>query len=292
MTIIDYSAVGIAGVFSQANPANGGKMDEAFLRHVILNSLRMYNLKYREKHGKTIIACDGGSWRKDYFPEYKASRKKNRDASTLDWNEIFRVLNKVRDEITEHMPYTVISVKGAEADDVIATLVETTQEFGAYEEVMIVSADKDFLQLQKYANVKQFSPVTKKLITDKNPQRYLFEHIIKGDSGDGVPNIKSEDTTFIDDDKRQTPIRATKIEEWFKAFKEGKIESVLTADEYRNFKRNKTCIDLSEIPESVKNEILAAYTNAPVKNNSKVFNYLIMNRCNNLLSCAEEFFQK
>ena len=249
----------------------------------------MYNLKYREKYGRMIIACDGGSWRKDYYPQYKASRKKSREASDLDWKEIFTIVNKVRDEITEHMPYPVVTVQGAEADDIIGTLVESTQEFGQHEPVMIISADKDFIQLQKYDNVSQYSPMTKKLLNDKDPARYLYEHIFRGDSGDGIPNVLSGDTVFVDG-TRQTPLSSTKMATWVTAAIEGKLETVLPEVVYRNYIRNSTVIDLSKTPENIKSAISSAYSACPNVGNSKVLNYLITKRCNMLMSCAEEFF--
>ena len=288
MIIIDYSAIAISSVFSQNK---SGKIEESFLRHTILNSLRMYNLKYRDKYGKMIIACDGGSWRKDYYSQYKASRRKNREESTMDWKEIFRIVNSIKAEIDEHLPYTVIQTDKAEADDVIAALVSATQEFGNYEQVMIVSADKDFIQLQRYDNVSQWSTMTKKLITDKNPSRYLLEHVFKGDSGDGVPNVLSSDNTFTHG-IRQTPLRAAKIDEWIAAQKAGTLQSVMPEDTYRNYIRNRTVIDLECVPSTIRDAILTQYAAAPVKNNSKILNYLIANRCNILISCASEFFTK
>ena len=288
MIIIDYSGIAISSVFSQAK---SNKIEEDFLRHIILNSLRMYNLKYREKYGKMVIACDGGSWRKDYYPQYKAARRKNREESSMDWKEIFRILNNVKAEIVEHLPYTVVQTDKAEADDVIAALVETTQEFGNYEPVMIISADKDFIQLQRYDNVAQWSPMTKKLIVDKNPTRYLLEHVLKGDSGDGVPNVLSPDNTFTDS-IRQTALRATKIDEWIAADKAGTLQSVMPEETYRNYIRNRTVIDLERVPTEVRDAILTEYNSAPVKNNSKVLNYLISKRCNMLISSASEFFTK
>lgn len=59
-----------------------------------------------------------------------------------------------------------------EADDIINSLVEYTQEFGNYEKVMIISGDKDFAQLQKYSNVDQYSPITKSLL--KSMTHMLF----------------------------------------------------------------------------------------------------------------------
>jgi hypothetical protein len=286
MIIVDYSGVAISGIFSQSAP---GKITEDFMRHIILNSLRMYNLKYREKYGQLILAVDSGSWRKGYYPEYKASRKKNRDSSALDWTEIFSIINTVRDEITEHMPYPVLAAPRAEADDVIATLVESTQEFGAHEPVMIISADKDFIQLQKYDNVSQWSPMTKKLLSSSNPHRYLCEHVFRGDSGDGVPNVLSGDRVFTEGG-RQTPLSVKKIDAWYSAAKAGTLESVMPAEAYRNYIRNSKLIDLSCIPDEIKESILAAYSALQKKGNSKVFNYLVSKRCNQLTSCAEEFF--
>jgi hypothetical protein len=289
MIICDYSGIAVSGVFSQVKP---DKIEENFIRHIILNSLRMYNLKYRDKYGDMIIACDGGSWRKDYFPQYKGARRKNREASALDWTEIFRIINKVKDEISEFLPYAVIQHPKAEADDVIAALVESTQEFGSYEPVMIVSADKDFIQLQKYDNVQQFSPMTKKQVTDKNPQRYLLEHILKGDSADGVPNVLSGDRVFLEEGSRQTPLRANKIDEWCTAISNGTIEKVMPEDVYRNYIRNLNVIDLSKTPDTIKNAIMETYSKRETKGNSKVLNYLISKRCNLLISCVNEFFHK
>jgi len=287
MIIVDFSGISISTVFAQPK----SNIDEDLMRHMILNSLRMYNLKYRGEYGKLIVACDAGSWRKGPFPEYKAARKKNRESSDMDWKSIFESINKVRDEIVEYLPFPVVQVSNAEADDVIATLVETTQEFGNHEKVMIVSADKDFIQLQKYDNVTQFSPLTKKLVKDSNPHKYLFEHVLRGDSGDGVPNVLSGDDVFVSE-ARQTPLRAKKIEEWYKASRKGDMQEILDEQTYRNYIRNKSMIDLSQIPEDLTRQILEEYAKNEVKPNGKVLNYLITRRCSQLVGCAEEFFIK
>lgn len=289
MIIVDYSGIAIASIFSQVK---NDKIEESFIRHLILNTLRMYNVKYRAKYGAMVLACDGGSWRKSYYSYYKAARRKNREESSLDWTEIFRIINKVKDEIAEYLPYKVVQAAHAEADDVIGTLVANTQEFGQYESVMIISADKDFIQLQRYDNVQQFSPMTKKLVSDKNPHRYLFEHIVKGDGGDGVPNILSADEVFVTEGMRQNPVRATKIEDWYAAYKKDNMQAVLDKNTYRNFIRNRTLIDLEHTPSAIRDVILDTYNNAPTVGNSKVLNYLISSRCNMLISCAEEFFIK
>jgi 5'-3' exonuclease len=261
--------------------------NEDMLRHLILNSLRCYNTKYRAKYGQMVLACDGGSWRNRVFAEYKASRKTNREASTIDWKSVFEIFNKVRAEIIEHMPYKVVYVPGAEADDIIATLVESTQEFGNTEDVMIVSADHDFIQLQKYKNVSQFSPSTKKLVTDKNPRKYLLEHIFRGDGGDGVPNVLSDDDTFITD-KRQKPLKAKMIDEWIANY--SRLKEIMSDELYRNYYRNLRVIDLSYIPDDITSAIMTEYNAQVDTPNSKVLAYLISKRCKQLISCAAEFF--
>ena len=186
MILLDYNQIALSNIIVQKLD------DESLIRHMILNSIRMYNKKYRDEYGQMVICADGmNTWRKEYYPQYKQHRKKNRDNSGQDWNEIFRVLNLVREEIREYLPYKVMHMAGFEADDMIGALAIDTQEFGKNEPVMIISSDKDFVQLQKYSNVKQFSPIQKKTVADSNPRKFLFEHICRGDKSDGIPNVLS-----------------------------------------------------------------------------------------------------
>lgn len=266
--------------------ARGSSAEEGLLRHFILNSIRMNNLRFRDKYGEMVIACDGRSWRKDYFAEYKAKRKKNREASDIDWEQVFTVFSKVQDELEEYMPYKVIRHPNAEADDVIGALVKETQNFGKHQKVMIVSSDKDFVQLQKYNNVEQWSPITKKFIVEKNPYKYLYEHIFKGDSGDGVPNVLSDDDTFVTE-KRQTPLSKVKIAFWMNNLND--LESAMTTKELRNFHRNQKMIDLDKMPENIYDEIIQNYENQPKKTNMKILNYLVTRRCNQLIESVGDF---
>ena len=285
MILIDYNQIALASVIIQK------LNDENMIRHMILNSIRMYNKKYRDDYGQMVICCDGpNTWRREYFPEYKANRKKNRDKTdpTMDWNEVFRILNLVRDEISTNLPYKVIQMDGCEADDIIGTLVLETQEFGKDEPVKIISSDKDFIQLQKFKNVSQFSPMQKKEVKDKNPHTYLFNHIIKGDSGDGVPNVKSADNTFVEEGLRQTPIRAKQIEEWLDNSE--KLSEVMDSEIYRNYQRNKTLIDLTQIPENISTSIINKFNNTKKPMQMRVLNYLIKKRCNQLIESVEEFY--
>jgi 5'-3' exonuclease len=278
MILIDYSGIAISNIFAQKVTVS-----EDMVRHMILNSLRMYNLKYRKEYGTMVLACDGGSWRKEIFPQYKASRKTSRDASGLDWNEFFRILSVVRDEVKEHLPYKVVHIQNIEADDIIGTLTENHWylERGP---VMIISADKDFIQLQRYPNVRQFSPMTKAFVKENKPFNYLYEHIMRGDSGDGIPNVLSPDNTFVDK-IRQKPISTKKIEQWIASY--DNLDKVMDEATYRNFQRNQALIDLNKVPRDKKALIINTFES--VKPNSNVLNYLISKRCTQLIECAEEF---
>lgn len=286
MIIVDYSGIAIAAIFSQDRP---DEVEESLIRHMILNSLRRYNVKFRDEYGPMILACDSTSWRKEKYPQYKAKRKSSREESPLDWGKFFGFLNNIRDEIAEEMPYPVVHVDRAEADDVIGVLVESTQEFGQNEPVMIVSSDKDFIQLHRYSNVKQFSPMKRAELKVEDPAFYKFEHICKGDTSDGVPNMLSADDTFVEGG-RQTPMRAKKIKEWYDLYPNLQDEGGMTQEQYRNYCRNKLMIDLDCIPEDIKENITNKYKSQQGKTNMKVLNYLITKRCSLLVESAKDFF--
>ena len=282
MILIDYSQIALSNIIVQK------LNDESMIRHMILNSIRMYNKRYRDEYGQMVICADGmNTWRKDYFPLYKAHRKKNRQESDQDWNEIFRILHLVKEEIQQNLPYKVIHLEGCEADDIIGTLAMQTQEFGQHEPVMIVSSDKDFIQLQKFNNVKQYSPIQKKMVIDSNPRSYMFEHIMKGDKGDGIPNVLSPDNAIVDE-IRQSPMTKKKIEHW--AENSDNLKDVMTTEEYRNYQRNKTLIDLTAIPEDIQNKIINTYNEQKPAMKMRVLNYLIKKRCNHLIEVVEEFY--
>jgi len=285
MIIVDYSGIAIASIFSQDRPE---EIQEGLIRHMILNSLRRYNLKFRKEYGEMVIACDSTSWRKEAYPQYKAKRKSNRDESPLDWGHFFTLINGVRDEIKENMHYPVVLADRAEADDVIATLVKSTQEFGNHEDVMIVSSDKDFFQLHRYPNVKQFSPMKRDFVGVDDPVFYKFDHICRGDSSDGVPNILSCDESFTDG-IRQKPMYAKKIEGWYNSLNNDDLLNDMGHEAYRNFCRNKKVIDLDCIPEDITQDITDKYNLQTNKNRGKVLTYLIEKRCNMLIDSVADF---
>ena len=279
MILIDYNAIAISNVVAM-------KMDpdENMVRHMILNSIRMHRAKHKANYGEVVICCDGfKNWRKDVFPQYKFKRKDARKESKMDWNELFRITNMVQQELKENFPYKVVEVDEVEADDIIGVLCEDTQEFGRHQNVMIISGDKDFAQLQKYDNIAQYSPVQKKYIKEPTPRKQLMELVLKGDTSDGVPNVLSGDNVFVEG-IRQTPLRQKIIDQLIND------PQVMGEEIYRNYLRNKKLIDLSETPDPLKDKIIYNYEQQDQwENKSKVFPYLVEKRCRRLLEDVEDF---
>jgi hypothetical protein len=256
-------------------------IEEGLFRHMVINSLRSYKQKFGDEYGEMVIACDDKNyWRKQIFPYYKANRKKNREESEINWTQVFEIFNKIKTEIKDNFPYPVIQVDSAEADDIIASLVKCTNDG---HKILILSGDKDFVQLQTYSNVKQYDPVRKKWINHDNPERFLLEHILKGDAGDGVPNVLSDDDTFVTD-KRQKPLTQKKIN---KIYNDGAVLLDSTTD--RNFMRNKHMVDLSMVPEGIKNEVINKYLNEQGKDRSKLFNYFITHKLKLMMENVGDF---
>jgi hypothetical protein len=282
MILVDFSGICLATIL--INKEN----DERMIRHMTLNSLRMYNQKFKENYGQMVLACDGpNNWRKEYFPQYKGVRRKSREQSTFDWNEAFRILNSLREEIRDNFPYKVVHIDQCEADDIIGTLVENSQEFGNFEPIMIVSADGDFKQLQKYDNVSQWSPLTKKLVEEGHPRQNLKLKVLQGDTGDGVPNVLSDDDTLIEG-RRQTPLSKKKKEVILQDLSDGEL--LYAASWYRNYCRNETLIDLSKTPSSLKQNIINNFMEQdPCGNKGKVFPYLVSKKMNRLIESVTEF---
>jgi 5'-3' exonuclease len=260
------------------------QIEENMVRHMILNSIRSYKVKFGSDYGEMVIACDNTNiWRKKIFPYYKANRKKSQETSDLNWKLIFECLNKIRAELKEFFPYRVIDIESAEADDVIATLVTSVSFRSDCSEVLILSGDKDFIQLHKYGNVKQYDPVRKKWITHNDPIQYLKEHILKGDASDGVPNILSSDNCFVIGE-RQRPLTAKKMEHYLK-LTPNEMETAIA----RNYMRNKQLIDLDETPEEIRVKVMESYIAQENKDKSKLMNYFITNKLKNLMENLNEF---
>ena len=279
MILIDFTQTIIASLMVNLK-RNEGEISEDFLRYLILNSLRNYQKRYSPTYGKIVLCTDAGNpWRRDFFPLYKAGRKKARDNDDNDWKLIFDTLQIVKDEIRENFPYHYMYVPNCEADDIIAVL---TQRFHKEEDILIVSGDKDFQQLLKYDNVQQYSPNRNDFITPEGgAEHFLKEHILKGDKGDGIPNILSNDDC-LDLGIRQTPLRKNILENYMRI-------SIENDDKYfRNYIRNRTLIDFDLIPNEIIDSINTEFDNTePVQ--GKVYDFLREKRITQLLDNIGDF---
>ena len=272
----------------------GDDLDENLVRHMVLNSLKSYKKKFHDEYGNLVLCYDSKHyWRKELFPYYKQNRKKDREKSSLDWNRIFEILNKIRDEIRNNFPYVVMEIYGAEADDIIATLskhvaVQNTkrQKNGeSLEKVLILSGDKDFIQLSKYPCVKQYNPLQKKFVSGIDPKLYIKEHVIKGDRSDGIPNFLSMDDTFVSG-KRQKPISKKNILKWIN----NEPETYCNSEQLANYHRNLKLIDLTYIPDKIQQEITEEFERLNSCTPTKLsINYFIENKLVSLLNELEDF---
>lgn len=287
MIIVDLNQIMISSIIQQLGNHTNAQIDEGLVRHMVLNNIRSLKTKFKE-YGELIIACDDKKyWRRTVFVYYKGNRKKDREKSEIDWNSLFSILNTIKQELKDYFPYPVIQVEGAEADDVIGTLVS---EFGVplnspvAEKIIILSGDKDFVQLQTYPNVKQYDPVHKKFITNKDPNKFLKELVLKGDRGDGIPNVLSNDNSIVDG-LRQKPLTAKKLEQLLNC-----DPSEYDPVTYQNFMRNNTLIDLSFTPDYIAAEVVQQYKDQKSsKTRENLFNYFVHNKLKTLIEHIGEF---
>lgn len=297
--LIDLSQVVLGACYAFKDDLSTTKTTEDrtnainLIRHVILSQLKYYNTKYKQQYGKLIVCCDGRNyWRKKVFPYYKANRKAMRSKVDMDWNLIFETINEVIDDLHNNFLFPVIRVDYAESDDVIATLTKYFQDhevvegpmFDVKQEILIVSSDKDFVQLQTFDNVKQISPVTKKFVDDPNPALYLAKKCMIGDKGDGVPNVYSDDDAFVVN-KKCPKMTQKRIDSLLEQGYDHCADPMIK----RNWHRNKVLIDFAYIPEKITNRILDEYQKPLQGNKQKIFDYLIKHQCNLLLNDINGF---
>ena len=274
--LVDFSQIFI-GTYMTASKFTSVEMDVN--RPAVLNALRLYRIKFLSEFGELVLCCDDRkSWRKELFPNYKASRKKTRSAASIDWENLYECLNQLKEELIEWFPYKVIQTEKAEADDVIAVLVGL-----ANERTLILSSDKDFIQLHQF-NVRQYSPMQKKFV-EGDAKWSLHEKLVKGDVGDGVPNIMSDDNVFIDEGRRQKPITKKKVDAWYDL----DPDMYCDAEMLRNYNRNKQLIDLSEVPESIRINITEQFETNAVGDRKRLLTYFINHRLKNLTENLTEF---
>ena len=284
MILVDMNQVTLSNLMIQI--CRNTKVDPDMVRHMVLNSLRGYRTRFTEEYGELVLCYDNKTnWRRDYFPNYKHGRRKDRKASKLDWGSIFDTLHLIKTELQDNFPYKVLEVEDSEADDIIASIVHwVSGSPSRYEKVLIVSGDKDFIQLQKHNFVTQYSPTLKKFINGIDPVTYIREHILKGDRSDGVPNFLSPDNCFVDE-MRQRPISKKKLATWVDL----EPEDFCNEEMLRNYQRNRKLIDLEYAPAGITDRCIQAYLNSTVKDRSGLLNYFIKHRLKNHMENIGDF---
>ena len=259
------------------------ELNEQLVRHMAVNTIRSNVKQFKSKYPNVILCCDSKRyWRREYFPFYKSQRKHDREASGYDWGMIFETLNRIRDEFKTSFPYKVLDVEGAEADDIIAVL---TARLSPHGNILILSSDKDFGQLQKYPNVTQYSPILKRFIVIDNPKVFIKEHIIKGDRGDGIPNFLSADNTFAAGE-RQKVINSKKLQEWIG---QDATQFCTTDTMLRGFTRNQTLVDFDYIPDNIQKQIVNAFDDFKPATKEKMLNYFIEKGLKVMIESVNDF---
>ena len=283
MILLDFSNIIVGSIMVAHKVPDEERFGEDFIRHLVLNSIRSYRNKYKNKYGEIVICTDfHSSWRKEVFPFYKAHRKVERDKQKaekgMDWSALFETINKIIIEIDTFFPYKVIRVEHAEGDDVIAVLSRTFKE-----KSLIVSSDKDFSQLYKYKWIRQFSPMKQKMLNGIDPIVYLKEHIIRGDKGDGIPNILSADDCIVNG-VRQKPISKKKVANWLVQDPHDFNDEMKSG-----WIRNKILIDFDLIPKKITAAILEQYNSEKNYQQGQLTNYFIKNRLKYLMENMGDF---
>ena len=277
MILVDNNQIMIACLYKMLKETS--KMDMSIFRILVLESYRYYRNKFHKDFGELIICHDNRNyWRKDIFPNYKSNRKKEREKSTMDWDKAHKMIRSLLEELEKELPYKHLEVEKTEADDIIATI---TKHKYTTENILIVSSDKDFQQLQRYPNVKQYSPNRDEFMVCEDPEHFLIDHIIRGDSSDGIPNILSDDDAIANKEKRQNSCRKNIVKDIFDNLNEWSKKD--------NWKRNQSLVDLNFIPDEYTYKIIKEYEKPITGKRKTLLNYFIEYKLKNLMEHIGDF---
>lgn len=154
-----------------------------FWEFLTFNSI--YRMLYKDRINEVILALDSQSWRKIVYPHYKAHRKKSREESKVNWDLYSERKNKFLDELKEFIPFKIISVNRAEADDILGTLVNFNRVYNP----IIVSMDVDYMQLSKKARI--YNPIKKEFNKPIDTEKFLLYSALVGQKKDNIFNVKT-----------------------------------------------------------------------------------------------------
>ena len=124
-----YILVDSLNMFFRAKHVGGGKdidMRVGMAMHIMFNSIKKV---WNDFDGDHVVMClEGRSWRKDFYPPYKANRKVTMDKRSVREQEddelFFESYNDLTKFLEERTNVSVIQQSNAEADDLIATWIQ------------------------------------------------------------------------------------------------------------------------------------------------------------------------
>lgn len=255
-------------------------------KYLMLNGIQKVKVKHRPN--ELVICFDSYSWRKKFFPFYKARREMAKKKSGIDKTAFKESIDEIYADLIKYFPFKVVRVEWAEADDVIAALAKHISDRG--DQIIIASRDKDFKQLLT-SDIRLYDTVEGKFIKCEHPKTYLIKHVLMGDSGDDVPNVRSDDDVFITEGKRQKNCGAKGVE---KMLADGLEETIKKEGLLANFRRNKKLIRLtkSTIPGRVWNGAIDCYESQEAKKGNYMLlaEYFGNNRMRRLQKSIDKFF--
>jgi hypothetical protein len=274
MIFVDFSPLTISNNFSNMSGKGEKKSypNPEELRIILWSALGDLNAQHRHRYGKMCVAMDNKPyWRSEIFPHYKKNRKKLGDE--IHWG----IINEMELRLKDHTPWKIISIPTLEADDIIGTLAPIMAQ---KEECLIVSPDGDFRQLQIHENIHQIDIIRGRDMSCENPELFLREAFICGQTKDGIPNMLSDADTFVDPTKRQKPMTAKRKREFLKtdpAFWDDKTHLA-------RYRENEKLIDLAKIPDDIKRKVKYEFALWPTTGKKPLRKYFVENR---MAQCAD-----
>ena len=228
-------------------------------------------------------------WRNYIMKEYKGTRSKWSCPIPKDiFNKQMQVM---KDDVKKHFPWKIVKVTGAEADDSVGVLTRRLNDAVN----VVISTDSDLQQVLVNDMNYIYEPRKNIIIDHTADTKYdLFVKFIKGDAGDGIPNIFSDEDTLITQGKRQKAVKKTLVNEMYEEYQNNGFKSVKDKYEWTDvittrFVHNRKMIDLKMIPEDIVNSINKEYDEfVPNGDGTTFMNYCINQGLTPLIQRATE----
>jgi len=191
-------------LYLRAFAVNGALNDNGVPVGGLTGFLRSLAYAIREVNPTRVIVvydgAGGSQRRRKILPDYKANRKPGKRITRWD---AFKDAREEKDamkiqfsrliEYLDFLPVNVISIDKIEADDTIAYIAHTLLD----EDVTILSADQDFLQLVD-ERITVWSPTKKKFYTPRMvmddygvpAHNFLMYKVLMGDKSDNIEGVK------------------------------------------------------------------------------------------------------